>query len=583
MTATLFRFKGGVKPAAHKDESAGDPIQAATMPAHLIVPLRQTTSATLPLVSPGQHVMKGEKIGAAEGLYSAAVHAPTSGRVIAIESRPLPHPSRLSDRCVIIEPDGEERWIERRPVDFRSAPADVLRDRLRDAGVVGLGGAAFPSHVKMRLLGAGRCHTLVVNGAECEPWITCDDRLMRERAASIVRGAVIIRHVLGATRTLVGIEDNKAQAMVVMREAARAVGDDIEVVAVPTLYPAGGEKQLIRVLTGIEIPYGRLGPDFGVQCFNVGTAHAVCRALDHGEPIVSRVVTVTGNVEHPRNYEVLLGTPVAHLLWLAGERPDTDRRIMGGPMMGFALSDTSVPVVKATNCILAASDRLFPRPPPEMPCIRCGRCAGVCPQELQPHELYWFARAHNFGKCQEYHLFDCIECGCCSYVCPSSIRLVDYYRFAKSEIRAREADKAAADAARDRFEFRNERIERDKREKAERLAAKTAAARKAALAKLAAASRPEPTAAQPASTVPATAPAGPTAGESAAAGASPLPDEQKRALIEAAMERAQAQKARAQPRNTESLSPAQRTEIAEIEKRRARIREMARTPEPPPE
>ncbi len=550
MIAELFRFRGGVKPASHKDESAGVPIRPAPLPDRLIVPLRQSAGAAAhPLVGAGDRVLKGQRIAAADGSFSSAVHAPTSGRVRAIEPHPLPHPSGLAAPCALIEPDGEERWIDRTAFDWRAASADAVRDALRDAGIVGLGGAAFPSHVKLRPGDAGRIETLLLNGAECEPWITADDRLMRERAADVLRGALIMRHVVGAARILVGIEDNKPQAIAALRAAALQVGEaGLAIVPIPTLYPAGGEKQLIRVLTGIEIPYGKLGAQFGVQCFNVGTAHAVYRAIEHGEPLLSRVVTLTGNVERPGNFEVMIGTPIAALLLLAGPRADTDRVLMGGPMMGFALPSLEVPVVKATNCVIAASPRLFPPPPPEMPCIRCGACARVCPAELQPMELYWFARAKNFGKAQEYHVFDCIECGACSFVCPSGIPLVDYYRFAKSSMRAREREKSAADAARERFALRNLRSEREKEEKAARLAARTAAGRAAATA----AGAPPP-----------------------AAGGG---DAEKKALIAAAVERARAQKQGITPRNIDNLAPEKSLEIAEIEARRKSLRAMAKTP-----
>jgi electron transport complex protein RnfC len=422
-------------------------------------------------VRAGEQVLKGQLIGSAEGAFGTTVHAPTSGTVVAVEMRPLPHPSGLAAPCAIIEPDGEERWCERTPLDPFTTEPDILRARIRDAGIVGLGGAAFPSHVKAK----AAIETLIINGAECEPWITCDDRLMRERAADVVAGARILGRLMGAKRILFGVEDNKPEAAQALRDAqVECDSHSCRVVAVPTLYPAGGEKQLIRVLTGIEIPYGKLGPDYGVQCFNVGTAYAVARAVLHGEPLVSRIVTLAGNYERPGNYEVLIGTPIADLLPLGAPRVDTDRVVMGGPMMGFPLADLTVPVVKATNCLLAMSPALFPPPAPEMPCIRCGACTRACPMVLQPHELYWFAKSKNFGKAQEYHLFDCIECGCCAFVCPSRIPLVDYYRFAKSEIRAREREKAAADAARERYEFRQFREEREKAEKAARLAAKAA-------------------------------------------------------------------------------------------------------------
>jgi electron transport complex protein RnfC len=271
----------------------------------------------------------------------------------------------------------------------------------------------------------------------------------------------------------------------------------------------------------------------------------VYRAIAHGEPLISRVITLTGNVEQPGNWEVLIGTPIDELLKLARPRADTDRYLMGGPMMGFALPRLDVPVVKGSNCVISASPALFPPAPPEQACIRCGECARACPAELQPFELYWFSRAKNLGKAQEYHLFDCIECGCCAYVCPSHIPLVDYYRFAKSEIWARERDKSASDQARDRFEFRNFRQEREKEEKAAKLAAKAAETR----AKLTVDSASE--------SIPATEMA-----------VQPADEDPKKALIAAALARAKAQKAAVQPKNTADLSPETRAEIEAIESRR---------------
>ncbi len=546
----LFSFTGGIKPDSHKKESAHGTIAPVPLPPLLTVPLRQNAGlASRPVVAAGDKVLKGQVIAEPGGAISVAIHAPTSGTVREIGMHPVPHPSGLTAPCVVIEADGEDRWIERTPVDPYALPADALRARLRDAGIVGLGGAVFPSFVKTQTGGGQRIETLILNGAECEPYITCDDMLMRHRADGILDGAAILAHVTGAARIVVGIEDNKPEAIAAMTAAAAHRGGvPIEVVAVPTRYPAGGEKQLIRVLTGIEVPFGRLPPDYGVQCFNVGTAYAAARALLHGEPMVSRLVTVTGNVERPGNFEVLLGTPIRALLDLAVPKADTDRFLMGGPMMGFALPTVDAPVVKATNCILAGSEALFPPPGPEMPCIRCGACARACPMDLQPFELYWYSRAKILGKAQEYHLFDCIECGCCAYVCPSRIPLVDYFRFAKSEIRAREREKEAADQARSRYEFRLAREEREKQEKAAKLAAK-AAETKARLAQEAAA---------------------------AGAGAAPAGDEDKKALIAAAMARAKEQQAAVTPKNTDNLTPEQQAQIAEIEARHAGSAEQNR-------
>ena len=540
MIGRLFKFHGGIKPDAHKNESAGPAIQRAPLPARLVVPLRQSPRAAATcIVEVGQQVLKGQRIGEPEGFLGTAVHAPTSGTVVDIARHPMAHPSGLDTECVVIEPDGEERWIEHAPFDHHAASREESLAWLRDCGIVGLGGATFPSHVK---LGKGSgIETLILNGAECEPWITCDDRLMRERAADVLAGAIILRELIGARELVIGIEDNKPEAIAAMQQAAAASAHGVKVVAVPALYPAGGEKQLIRVLTGIEIAYGKLGGDYGVQCFNVGTAHAVYRAFAHGEPLISRIVTLTGNVDNAGNWEVLIGTPVEDLLPLARPRADTDRTLLGGPMMGFALPRLDVPIVKGSNCLIAASPTLFPPAPPEQPCIRCTECSKACPADLQPFELYWFSRSKNFGKAQEYHLFDCIECGCCSYVCPAHIPLVDYFRFSKSEIWARERDKTAADQARERFEFRNFRQEREKAEKAAKLAAKAAETR-AKLAEGAAGDAP--------------------AAEAAAA------EDPKKALIAAAMARAKAQKAEVQAHNTDNLSPETQAEIDAIEARR---------------
>ena len=544
MITRLFKFHGGIKPDAHKHESAGAPIQRAPLPSRLIVPLRQSTRATARcIVEVGQQVLKGQRIGEPEGFLGTAVHAPTSGTVIDFGRYTMAHASGLETRCVVIQPDGEDRWIEHAPFDAEAAGREATLAWLRDCGLVGLGGATFPSHVK---LGKGSgVDTLILNGAECEPWITCDDRLMRERAEDILEGARIMQHLLGAERLIAGIEDNKPEAIAAMQAAAQKLGLAIEIAAIPTIYPGGGGKQITKTLTGLDTPSGGRTTDVGVQVFNVGTSYALARAILHGEPLISRIVTITGHVLRPQNFEVLIGTPMSELLLHAGERDGTTGIIMGGPMMGFDVPDMDVPVVKATNCVLAKSKELFPPKPRELPCIRCTQCVPVCPAKLQPQQLYWFARAKDLGRAQEYHLFDCIECGCCSYVCPSHIPLVDYYRYAKSEIWAREKEKRLADTARDRHEFRLFRMEREKKEKAERLAAK-AQSKKAEAPAL---STPE--------------------------------QDAKKKLIQEALARAQAKKAAVAPKNTDNLPPDKQAEIAEIEARRAKIVEIAKQPVEP--
>ncbi|MGA7748539.1 MAG: electron transport complex subunit RsxC [Gallionella sp.] len=484
---TLYHFHGGIHPPSNKTQSTQVAIARAPLPSRLIVPLQQHAGeAAKPVVIAGERVLKGQLIGMPDGFVSSAVHAPASGTITTIDMQLIAHPSGLPNLCATLIPDGKEEWIPRKAINYRDHSPAELQQLLRMAGVVGLGGAAFPSDIKLRI-GKQKITTLTLNGAECEPYITCDDMLMREKAAEIVQGAEMLRFMMDADEVLIGVEDNKPEAIAALQQAIADSGLALqqdkhhEVVSIPTIYPGGSAKQLIRVLTGLEVPSGKLPTDIGVQCFNVATACSVHRALAHGEPLLSRIVTITGNVRQPRNYEVLIGTPIAELVALGEALPDTNGYIMGGPMMGFPLPSVHVPLVKATNCIIAASDKIFPPPLPAMPCIRCTRCVEVCPADLQPQDLFWFAQSKEFGKAQTFSLFDCIECGACSYVCPSHIPLVQYYRFAKSEIRAREHDKQLADQARERHEYREHRIEREKQEKAAKLAAKEKAAQAAKL------------------------------------------------------------------------------------------------------
>lgn len=483
---TLYHFNGGVHPPTHKTESTQKPIAQASLPAKLVVPLHQHAGNTAkPTVKVGDRVMKGQLFGMPDGSVSSAVHAPTSGTVSAIDMQIVAHPSGLPDLCVTLLPDGLDEWMPLTGTNYLTTAPEQLRQLLRLAGVVGLGGAVFPSDLKLRP-GKHKVKTLVLNGAECEPYITCDDMLMRERADEIVRGAEMMRYMLDAEEVLIGIEDNKPEAIAAMQKALASFAyTKMEVVIVPTIYPGGGAKQLIRVLTGIEVASGVRSTDLGVQCFNVATAYSAHRAIEHGEPLISRIVTVTGNVQHPQNFDVRIGTPINELIAQAGAKPDTNGHIMGGPMMGVPLPSDQVAITKASNCIIESSTQLFPSRAAEMPCIRCTRCVDACPAELQPQDLYWFSKSRNFGKAQEFNLFDCIECGACSYVCPSNIPLVQYYRFAKSEIWANEREKDAANLARERHEFHLMRIEREKQDKADKLAQKE----KAALAAKAAAAQ----------------------------------------------------------------------------------------------
>ena len=474
----IFKFNGGVHPPEHKAESTTHPITKLAIPEKLILPLRQHVGHIPKIkVQVGDYVLKGQMLAEPEGSVSAAIHAPTSGVVSAISEAVIPHPSGLPDMCITLTPDGKESWIELQPVDWRHTDKKALVERLRSSGIVGLGGATFPTHIKLRTNGKSNVHTLVINAAECEPYITCDDMLMRERADEIVKGIEIVQHLLGAEKCMIGIEDNKPVAARVMTRACNA-SPAITVKVVPTLYPSGDARRLIHLLLGMEIPNDKRSTDVGIQVFNVATVLAIYRYFEFGEPSISRIVTMTGNVTMPLNFEVLFGTPLKALVAAAGGvKPNTTHFIMGGPMMGFDLPNDLVPITKAANCIIAAAPNLFAPLPPAMPCIRCARCADACPVNLQPQELYWFSKSDNFEKARDYNLFDCIECGCCTYVCPSDIPLVQYYRYAKSEVIALDKAKEAADLARERNDFRLARIEREKLERAQKHAERAQAAK----------------------------------------------------------------------------------------------------------
>ncbi|MED5602648.1 electron transport complex subunit RsxC [Alloalcanivorax venustensis] len=478
--APVYDFPGGVHPAEHKTVSNRTPIAPGPRPAQLVLPLNMHLGAPArPIVAVGDRVLKGQMLAEPAGAVSAALHAPTSGTVVALGPRPIQHPSGMDALCIVLEPDGEDRWAERRPVadHTRLGPGKLIA-LLRDAGVAGLGGAGFPTSVKVNLGDHQRVEQLIINAVECEPYITADDRLMRERADEIVLGIQILQYLLNPHDTLIGIEDNKPEAIAALRAAC--ADSDVEVRVVPTKYPSGGEKQLIQLLTGKEVPSGSIPAQCGVVCQNVGTAWAVKRAVHDGEPLLSRITTVTGDaVARPGNYEVWLGTPVADLLHHAGvDKERLGRLVMGGPMMGFTLHDPSVPVVKTSNCVIAASAEELPEPPPEQACIRCGACAEVCPANLLPQQLYWYAKTDDFERAQHHNLMDCIECGACAYVCPSHIPLVQYYRYAKGEIRTQAAEQIKADRARERFEARQARLEREQAEKEARRRARLEANRK---------------------------------------------------------------------------------------------------------
>ncbi|MGD8573152.1 MAG: electron transport complex subunit RsxC, partial [Gammaproteobacteria bacterium] len=467
---------GGIKLPGFKSQSTQAPIQDIPVAPQLVFPLRQHIGEpSEPVVAVGENVYKGQLIARSTGYVSAPVHASSSGVVTAIEPRTVPHPSQSTEMCIVIDTDGKDQWLPGIEPELRpeNLSVDTLRKRIRDAGVVGLGGAVFPAAAKLKP--TREISTLVINGVECEPFITCDDMLMRSHPEQVIRGAFIVNRMVNAYEIVIAIEDNKPHAYNAMvttvkkfRDAGVLTANSIEIVKVPTQFPAGGEKQLIKVLTGKSVPSKSLPYEVGVVCINVGTAAAIYQAIYNNKPLVSRIVTVSGhNVKNPGNYFVPIGTPMAFVIEQAGgAKQKPFRIIMGGPMMGFNISSTQTPVVKATNNLLI--DYCEQTPVHSMPCIRCGACESSCPMHLMPQQLYWHARADAFKQLQRYHIDDCIECGCCAVVCPSHIPLVQYFRYGKTQLRSQERQHKKAEVSRIRNEQRLARIERQKQEKAAR-------------------------------------------------------------------------------------------------------------------
>ena len=469
-TGSIWNFPGGVHPAENKKQSNTTDIVHARLPEEIVLPVKQHIGKPGNLlVAAGDTVLKGQQLTALDTGFTLPVHAPTSGVITAIEPRTTAHPSGLSEMCVVIKPDGLDTWIEKNPVeDFSTKTSDELLDVIRQAGISGMGGAGFPTAKKLQS-GLGRTDILIVNAAECEPYITSDDKLLQEHADEVLKGIEVVEHILQPKLTVIGIEDNKPDAIKALEIAAK--DKDIVIRVIPTKYPSGGEKQLIKILTNKEVPAGGIPADIGVLVQNVGSLYSIKRAVIDGEPVVNRVVTLTGKTfKQPRNVWALLGTPVHELLEEFGYKADKKlpRLILGGPMMGFTLPHANVPITKTSNCILAPTRREISPSTYEMECIRCSACAEACPASLLPQQLQWHAKANELDKCEELNIKDCIECGACAFVCPSEIPLVQYYRQAKAEIKTRKDEATAAERAKIRFEEKNARMERDKAERENR-------------------------------------------------------------------------------------------------------------------
>ncbi len=464
---TLWRSIGGIHPPERKTLSNRTSIATLTLADEFVVPLNQVGESSVLAISEGEYVTKGTPLTRGTHFGHLAVHAPTSGHVTKIEQRPSNHASGLPVLSCVITPDGLDTLNPNihAPLswnDIASWSNEEILKKIQDAGIAGLGGAAFPTHIKLNP--ASEIELLIINAIECEPYITADDVLMREHSDAICLGIAIIYRLLQPKRLIIAIEDNKPEAIEEMHHAlnrSQLPTEGVRITSVPTLYPSGGEKQLIQILTGQEVPSGSIPAHLGIVVQNIATSFAIKDAVLRNYPLIERVVTVTGNnTSNPGNYWVPIGTPISHLLTQTGFRGnETDKVIIGGPMMGYALYNDSAPIIKGSNCLLLPDSKELAPEQKELPCVRCGECAQVCPAQLLPQQLFWHAKAKEYDKAVNFNLADCIECGCCTYVCPSNIPLVEYYRIAKSAVKTEAEEKKQAELAKQRFELRTQRLE----------------------------------------------------------------------------------------------------------------------------
>jgi len=500
----FWHFHGGIYPSEQKSITSSKPIKQLSLPKQLVLPLQQHIGRQGDLlVEVGDKVLKGQALTQSSNPMAVPVHAPTSGIISAIKKSVIAHPSGLSELCLFIDVDGEDTWKKREICqDFSKLSHQQIIKKIADAGIAGMGGAGFPTHIKVNTKPG--INFLIINAVECEPYITADDLLMCEQSEAIVDGIKILDQLLSPSFILIGIEDNKPQAIKALQQATQ-YHEKIKVCVLPTKYPTGGEKQLIQVLTGKEVNTGTLPINSGIVVQNVATCFAISDAVINDIPLIRRVVTLTGSaLAKPQNFWALLGTQVSYLLEQAGFVSEVNKTnstpnspqpsppvpsppvIMGGPLMGFSILNEQVPIVKTSNCILAPSKiempSAFDNNSNEVECIRCGQCADVCPSQLLPQELQWSAKAKDHQQLMQLNLFDCIDCGACAYVCPSQIPLVQYYRVAKAEIRQQQQLDIKSEKAKVRFEARKLRLEQEKIARQEKHK-KAAAARKATMNK----------------------------------------------------------------------------------------------------
>ena len=477
-----WNLKGGLDLEGHKDLSRQYSINNTAIPDELIYPLVDRSGNVLTaLAKTGERVLKGQVIAGSKGVQGTLLHAASSGLVKENEWRMIAHPSGLKSECLIVATDGlDECCPIDEPVDYRQLSAADICEKVHQAGIVGLGGASFPTAIKITPNNVHTIDTLIINGAECEPYITCDDRLMQQYPSEILLGIQVLLRALAIKNCVIGIEEDMPEAIEAIQKAIECSGfNQIQVKVVPAVYPAGGERQLIYLLTGRETPSQGFPVDVGVVCQNVGTVMAVYQAIVKGQVLIERVVTVTGTgINKPQNMWARIGTPIKDLVsQCGGYNGPIERLIMGGLMMGFSLPDDSVGITKATNCILVATSKEVTKSSEAeiQPCIRCGECASVCPVNLLPQQIYWYSQGGAHQKCQSFGLFDCIECGCCDVVCPSHIPLVQYFRASKSKVFLKRREDEAATLAKQRFERRDtrqvqEKVAREQRIRVKKLA-----------------------------------------------------------------------------------------------------------------
>ena len=463
----LHSFHGGLLLKHHKNDSLDKPLTVASIPDKLYISLRiNRGNIANPIVSVGDKVLKGQIIATPDTINGSYIHASSSGTISAIGNKQTASPDADVATVIEITTDKKEQWCDLKPID-KNQPltSKCIIAAIKHAGLTGLGGAGFPTHLKYT---NNNISTLIINGAECEPYISCDQQLMMDYPQELVDGILLMLKAANANQAILALEDQVGGIQSTLEKLISEQNiNTITVVKVPTIYPAGGEKQLIKVLTGLEVPSGGIPLDLGMIVQNVGTVKALYDYIKLGQPLVDRIITVAGDaINQPQNFKALIGTPISHLLQLADfSRDNSHKLIIGGPMMGYAMPHVDIGIDKTSNCLLALSEENTKQPADTLPCIRCGDCVTVCPSNLLPQQLYWYIKGENLEKAREHHLIDCIECGACAWVCPSQIKLVDYYRYAKSELKYLDFKRKKSDESQTRFELRENRLQKLKDER----------------------------------------------------------------------------------------------------------------------